>query len=128
MRVCVCVSAWAVSVSVCVRVHLWMYLAGSSAELIELFFLNSWELLGRGQMPLGTRCVFSVRLCVRVCQFACTLCVSHSRACVPAPPMAVARVCACACQRGKTCAVMYVAHGMRAVGLSVAHLVVSRHH
>lgn len=49
------------------RVHLWMYLAGSSAELIELFFLNSWELLGRGQMPLGTRCVFSVRLCVRVC-------------------------------------------------------------
>lgn len=114
--------------SVCARVRLWMYLAGSSAELIELFFLNSWELLGRGQMPLGTRCVFSVRLCVRVCQFACTLCVSHSRACVPAPPMAVARVCACTCQRGKTCAVMYVAHGMRAVGLSVAHLVVSRHH
>lgn len=130
MCVCICVGGECECECVCARAHthLWMYLAGSSAELIELFFLNSWELLGRGQVPLGTRCVFSVRLCVRVCQFACTLCVSHSRACVPAPPVAVARVCACACQRGKTCAVMYVAHGMRAVGLSVAHLVVSRHH
>lgn len=43
-----------------------MYSAGSSAELIELFFLNSWELLGRGQMPLGTRCVFCVSVCVCV--------------------------------------------------------------
>lgn len=95
-RMCVCASAWAVSVSV--RVHLWMYSAGSSAELIELFFLNSWELLGRGQMPLATRCVSSARLCARACvrHFACTLCVSRSRACVPAPPIGGGQsLCAC---------------------------------
>lgn len=112
-----------------VRVHLWMYSAGSSAELIELFFLNSWELLGRGQMPLATRCVFSVRLCARACVTLRAPCA------LAAPERAFPRrqwrwpeFVRVRCQRGKTCAVMYVAHGMRAVGLSVAHLVVSRHH
>lgn len=50
-----------------------MCFVSSSTELIELFLLNSWELLGCGQMPLGTRCV-------GVYSSACVLlCVCHSK-------------------------------------------------
>lgn len=53
-----------------------MCFVSSSTELIELFLLNSWELLGCGQMPLGTRCVY-----VCVCVYL-SVCV-HWGACAP---------------------------------------------
>lgn len=103
-----------------------MCFVSSSTDLIELFLLNSWELLGCGQMPLGTRCV-----CVCVCVFpsvcvhlyvcSCNHVFHTTRVywCMPKPHPK--NFCDCVSVHARV-------HVMKAVGLSVAYLVVSRRH
>lgn len=79
-----------------------MYFVCSSAELIELFFLNSWELLGCGQMPLGTRCVsVCVHLCVCHCKHVFHRATVIARVCQCMPEWKLCVWCVCAWHAGR---------------------------